>query len=739
MAMQTKRRPVWVVFVVIVLMGGMAPTFAVEDAPGGPFDLISQESLFAFLEDLTAIEPYSGWRNSATVGEAAGLDYVAGTLGGYGYLQELGLALERQTFNVFLATELWETRLDLTLDGASVEVPADGLRGPRDEIGQALRFDSDGALNDSDSDPAVVEGPVVVVRSVGEIDALRPADVQGKVVFLDYATIDRVLFGMDTAVRNAWRLIDNGPAGLVVVTQFSNAPGESHGAFIGDVSALNHVESANTPPTLYVRLEDLAPFGVAGWDDLAKIESARLTWDADVFSPGESGNLVARIPGVDSARAVILGAHIDSPNAPGAMDDASGSAVLLEVARVLDEAQVQPPVDLYLAWFGSEELGLYGSAHFAATHQDLLDRALAMLEIDCLTYPLDGLDAEITLVTWSYGRLGNNDTRWTSYLSTSAGALGIAVAPRDVFYIYSDNSVLNGFDVPNANLIYEDEPAMDAVGGFHYAAQVHAPYDTVELARGVGDVFEQMAHVALAAALQTGQDAPALRVAPQPDRRALFVAGHTESIHMMPAAFIDFAMALAWEGFDVDLIPYGQPVTAADLEDADLVVALPVVDYPGAEAGNLDQYDEAWRADEIAALEAYVDAGGVLALTNSANRLKFGNRMLDPNEDWEDANALAEVFGVSYYGGPVSAGQAAARGDHPLVEGVRAVELVGGNAIPFTLEDGWVLAEFNGALLAGVVDYGQGHVVALGDVGMLGAAWEPQNLRLWQNLARFAR
>ena len=39
-------------------------------------------------------------------------------------------------------------------------------------------------------------------------------------------------------------------------------------------------------------------------------------------------------------------------------------------------------------------------------------------------------------------------------------------------------------------------------------------------------------------------------------------------------------MALAWAGFDVDMVPYGAAVTSADLHDADLVIVLPVHDYP---------------------------------------------------------------------------------------------------------------------------------------------------------------
>ena len=49
--------------------------------PGDPFEFVSQDSLFAFMEDLTAIQPYSGWRNSGTEGEAEAMDYVAERLG----------------------------------------------------------------------------------------------------------------------------------------------------------------------------------------------------------------------------------------------------------------------------------------------------------------------------------------------------------------------------------------------------------------------------------------------------------------------------------------------------------------------------------------------------------------------------------------------------------------------------------------------------------------------------------
>ena len=707
-----------------------------------PFGLISQESLFGILKDLTAIQPYSGWRNSASAGEAEALDYVAAKLGELAYLQGLGLELERQSFHVFLATELWETRLYLDVGGQQIEVPADGLRGPRDEISQALRFDSDGQLNDSQPDPVVAKGPALLVRSADEIQALRPDDVRNKIVFLDYAVVDRSVIATEEAVEIASDLLEEGPAGLVLVTRFSNEPGESHGAFVGDNSALNSVRTGAAPPILYVRLEDLAPAGIADWPDLEQIEAARLVWDADVFAPGTSGNLIAHIPGSDSSQAMILGGHIDSPNAPGAMDDGSGSAILLEVARVLDAAHAQPPTDLYLVWFGSEELGLYGARHFVTTHQELLDRTLAMLQIDCLTRPLDGLAADLRLVTWPYGRLGDGRMVWPKALTEIAAGQGVETVQYEAYFVYSDNSTFGGFDVPHADLIYE--PVVDPNASVHYAGHLHDPYDTVDLAREVGDVLEEMAHVALAAALEIPKKYASLRVTPAADRRALFVASHTEATHMTPTGFTELGMALAMEGFDVDLIPYGQAVTPADLEDTDLVVVLPVLDYPTA-GSDLDLYDEAWTEEEIDALRAYAAGGGLLVITNSRHRLKYGTTGLDPNEDWADANALASEFGITYLEGVVRGDQAETEGDHPLVQGSRRLELGRDNGVPFDLSEnmkGQVLASAGGGPALALVEVGEagGQILALADVALLSAGWsEPQNLTFWQNLARFAR
>ena len=92
--------------------------------------------------------------------------------------------------------------------------------------------------------------------------------------------------------------------------------------------------------------------------------------DPFTFGSTESENLIARLPGTSStAPAWILSAHYDSTSdqretlAPGADDNASAVAAVLEAARLLRD---QPhKADIWFVLTGAEEQGSRGSAHLA--------------------------------------------------------------------------------------------------------------------------------------------------------------------------------------------------------------------------------------------------------------------------------------------------------------------------------------------------------------------------------------
>jgi hypothetical protein len=685
--------------------------------------------LFDYLAALTSIRPHQGWRNSATSGEAEALDFVAGVLDGFSYLQSLGLELERQSFPVLLSTELRDSRLYLTVDGREVEVAADAPRGHRHDVARAPRFDSDGVLNDSQPDPATAEGEVVLIRSQEEMAGAEDAGVRDAIVFLDYELVNPMSPSGSEGPELLSRLIDGGAAGLVLVTDSAAGPGAQPGYLAGDGKVLEYVTAEASPPVLNLRLEDCAAAGLEGWEDLGRVESARLVWDADVLSPGTSENLVARIPGADTSRAVILGAHIDSANSPGGIDNGLNSALLLDLARTLDQGRVQPPVDLYLVWFGSEEIGLYGSLYFVDTHQDLLDRTLGVIGLDAIV--IETPEGFVLANGWSHSRFGDDRLTFARYLEQLAVGQGISVDEvADIQGLSSDNTFFSAF-VPQAGLAFGGP-----TGGYG-----HTPYDTWEAAAAQADHIGQLAELVLMAATETGRELPDLRVTPEPERRALLVGSHTQVAQMSGAMLVELAYALAWAGFDVDTIPYGRPITPEDVEDASLVVVLPMIDYAEAADG---PHDDGWAPEEIEVLVDYVEEGGMLVLVNSARRVVFG-QLHGPNEDWDGLNPLAERFGATYEAGTLSGAAAPVTIEHPLTQGSPILGMIVDNGVPITLTDGLVLAETRGRTAAGLIGYGGagGEVLVLADLGMLQPVqfMPPQtdNLNFFRNLAAYAR
>lgn len=104
---------------------------------------------------------------------------------------------------------------------------------------------------------------------------------------------------------------------------------------------------------------------------------------------GTAANVVGLLPGTDPGRAVVVGAHYDhlgrraSDGAiyPGADDNASGTAVLLALARAIAEAGGVPRT-LVFAAFAGEELGLLGSTRYVRQPPVPLERTALMINLD---------------------------------------------------------------------------------------------------------------------------------------------------------------------------------------------------------------------------------------------------------------------------------------------------------------------------------------------------------------------
>ncbi|MCS6814455.1 MAG: M28 family peptidase [Cyanobacteria bacterium] len=109
-------------------------------------------------------------------------------------------------------------------------------------------------------------------------------------------------------------------------------------------------------------------------------------WQVVEQSFGNGGvNLVADQPSaVRPVKTLLVGAHYDTvPRSPGADDNATSLATLLELARLLRPISLSAPLRLVV--FDQEEIGLLGSTAFAARADNLRGLKAAVI-MDMLGY-----------------------------------------------------------------------------------------------------------------------------------------------------------------------------------------------------------------------------------------------------------------------------------------------------------------------------------------------------------------
>jgi hypothetical protein len=100
--------------------------------------------------------------------------------------------------------------------------------------------------------------------------------------------------------------------------------------------------------------------------------------------PVKTYNVVADIPGKsNSDEYLITGCHYDGHDiSQGALDPASGVAIILEMARVLNMVKRGLKRRIRCLLFGAEETGLYGSRYYVKTHNEELEKCRFMLNLD---------------------------------------------------------------------------------------------------------------------------------------------------------------------------------------------------------------------------------------------------------------------------------------------------------------------------------------------------------------------
>jgi Zn-dependent M28 family amino/carboxypeptidase len=118
-------------------------------------------------------------------------------------------------------------------------------------------------------------------------------------------------------------------------------------------------------------------------------------------------NVLARSKGKSSST-IVVGSHLDSvPAGPGINDNGSGSMANLQLAIEIARWGTEPINQILFAWWGAEELGLFGSYYFVSQLNETQDDIALNINLDMIASPnyirgiYNGTSTNETIVTAS--------------------------------------------------------------------------------------------------------------------------------------------------------------------------------------------------------------------------------------------------------------------------------------------------------------------------------------------------
>lgn len=237
------------------------------------------------------------------------------------------------------------------------------------------------ALGGSGSTPdGGLEAEVVRFTSIDALRAAAPAQIAGKIVFIDEETTrtqDGSGYGAGVVKRGQCAPITRGLGGVACIIRsvgthshrFAHQGGNARAREGAAIPAL-----AISPPDAdqITRLLARGPVRV------------RLDVTTQQRDNVPSANVVAEVRGREKPNEIVLiGAHLDSwDQGTGALDDAAGVGIVTAAAKLIAELPRRPRRTIRVVLFGAEETGIHGAIAYAARHRDALGDHIVGAESD---------------------------------------------------------------------------------------------------------------------------------------------------------------------------------------------------------------------------------------------------------------------------------------------------------------------------------------------------------------------
>ena len=265
---------------------------------------------------------------------------------------------------------------------------------------------------------------------------------------------------------------------------------------------------------------------------------------------------------------IVVGAHLDhlglghdgnslDPNPGGkihngADDNASGTAGVLELARIYSQNGIKERYNLLFICFSGEELGLYGSKRFCENPTIDLKKVHLMLNMDMI------------------GRLDTTKALLVGGVGTSPDLDEIAQACATTFRVKLDSAGVGPSD--HTSFYLKDIPVLFLFTGQH--SDYHKPSDDANLVNydGEREVLEYAMRVLAAA-----DKAPKFAFTATKSKDAGGNTGFKVTLGIMPDYVFDGV------GLRVDGVTEGKPASKAGLKAGDIIVGMGAFEVKGME------------------------------------------------------------------------------------------------------------------------------------------------------------
>ncbi|HWO30491.1 MAG TPA: M20/M25/M40 family metallo-hydrolase [Candidatus Acidoferrum sp.] len=233
--------------------------------------------------------------------------------------------------------------------------------------------------------PDGITAPVIVVNTFDEFDLLSPARIKNKIVLFNHPFDEfAALAGRaEQSYESAVKYRSQGPARAA-----------ERGALAAVIRSVgpSGFRLVHTGTTKYRKGRPQIAAGAVSTEDADLIAALATRGEVEIhllltprdLQPAQSYNVIADLTGSQHPeQIVIVSAHLDSWDlGTGALDDASGLGVAMDVLRIIKEVSPRPARTIrFIAWM-NEENGVAGGHAYAEDYKSELPNHVAAIELD---------------------------------------------------------------------------------------------------------------------------------------------------------------------------------------------------------------------------------------------------------------------------------------------------------------------------------------------------------------------